>query len=133
MLFVLVYAILLFVQPIQMNMRAGKCLSPWWLYVPQSLLGILAINGIARKWLNRPNLFSRIGRDSMVYYCLHWIIILAVSIFFPARTECDFAFFFATVVANMVGLPLLNYAIKHSRWKGIVCKHSANPVLEIIR
>jgi fucose 4-O-acetylase-like acetyltransferase len=120
MLFVLVYAILLFVQPIQMDMRAGNCLSPLWLYVPQSLLGILAINGIARKWLNRPNFCSRIGQDSMVYYCLHWIIIVAVSIFFPVRTECDFAFFFALLAANMVSLPLLNYCIKCSKYRNIV-------------
>jgi hypothetical protein len=119
-LFSLMYVILLFVQPIQMDMRAGKCLSPWWLYVPQSLLGILAINGIARMWLNRQNLFSRIGQDSMAYYCLHWIIIVAVSIFFPAKTGCNFAFFFALVGANMVGLPLLNYAIKQSRFKNFI-------------
>jgi hypothetical protein len=120
MVFVVLYIALLFIQSLQVDMRMGKFLSPVWLYVPQSLLGILSINGIAAKFMNNTNILSIIGRDSMSYYCLHWIIILAVSIFFPVKFTDNFMFFYALILANIVLLPLLNYGIKHSKYKGIV-------------
>ena len=62
-----------------------------------------------------------IGKDSMLYYVLHWILIsytsLICGIFFNA--ESGWNLFFILLLCNILILPLLSYFLKSSRFEFI--------------
>jgi fucose 4-O-acetylase-like acetyltransferase len=117
----LAYLLLVYFHFEYMDMRTGIMGKPLWTYVPQMILGIIAINGIGLWMGNFPSILSRIGEDSMAYYCLHWIVAQGVRVFYyPIKESDDFILLMIMVTAEFVCLPLFTKWIKHSKYQKIV-------------
>lgn len=115
------YIALMIYLPTVVDMRSGQMLSGIFiLWLPTAVLGILTINGIFHNYINRYNVLSLIGSQTMPYYCMHWCVIILVSIFFVTGNEPNFHFLVALIAANSVILPASTYLIKNSRYSYII-------------
>lgn len=117
-----VYVIMIVYLPMEVDMRSGHLNKGFFvLWVPISVTGILAINGVFHNFFNKYNILSRIGSQTMSYYCMHWCVIIMVSMFFAVTENVpNIPFLIALIIANMVILPIATYLIKNSRFSYII-------------
>ena len=74
-----VYVILLIFCRSSIDFRSGNLTHGYYtLYMIQSIAGIITFNNIFKlEWLQIP-MFKSIGKDSLYYYSLHWIVLTVV-------------------------------------------------------
>ncbi len=110
------YCIMSVISPVCVDMRSGtSVMGPYLLWVPYVLLGILSFNALASHIADSRNVLSRIGADTMPYYCLHWPVIILVSIFFRNNGLPDTTFLICMLAANIVLLPTITKLLyKHN-------------------
>jgi fucose 4-O-acetylase-like acetyltransferase len=116
------YGVIIYIRPIDVPMwkiTAAHSLSDVLLWLPVALTGIIAINGFAKLCFNKDNFFSWLGKYSMSFYCIHWIILQFVNLFWLGK-ERHIGFLCTVLVSNIVLLPIITVAIKRSRFKDIV-------------
>lgn len=116
----ILYGLILYFYPVSFDMRSGACGSNVWLLIPTSLLGIITINEVFKLIFNRYNILAYIGFNSMSYYCLHWIIIEVVSIFYYQNSSVNYEFLIVLLLANLVGLPLITSLLRKTKYKYII-------------
>lgn len=117
-LLALCYVLIAYNQPILVNMGSCTTSSPLFLlWIPYALSGILAFNSLANQFFNYQNILSKIGQDTIPYYCIHWCIIELVAIFFTNSEGPNFIYFAILLLANIILLPLLTNLIYHSSFK----------------
>lgn len=117
---VTLYVIMTILFPTTVDMRSGNLVrGEYLLWIPYSILGILALNSIGKLIANRKNILSEIGKDTMPYYCMHWCIIVVVSIFFEDLSTPNRLFLTTAICANVIFLPLLTNIIYKSPYKKI--------------
>lgn len=100
------------------DMRTGNT-SNILLFIPYAILGIITFNNWGGLIFKKPNILSKIGKDTMPYYCMHWCIIEIVALFFPNSKGPDFIYFGCLVLANIILLPIFTKLIYRSRYKFI--------------
>jgi fucose 4-O-acetylase-like acetyltransferase len=116
-----VYCLLITLCPVSVDMRTGGCgVGTLYMWIPMSLIGIITINNITRFIVKRENIFSIIGKDSMAYYCIHWIVINILRAIFPAYTTANWQFCFILIIGNLILLPIAVHLVKNSRFKTLV-------------
>lgn len=108
--------------PSYVDFRMGSVNSGYWaVFLVSSCSGIVIANNLF-KWvpLQIPALTS-IGRNSMYYYCAHWIVILAVCLAsgFYINSTANYRELFLLLTAFTVVLPVYAY------WVGLLkARHS---------
>lgn len=117
----LIYIVLMFYFPVCVDMRTGDLIEGnLLLWIPVSVIGILLINSLCKFLFNSKNVLSYIGNNMMPYYCMHWCVIIIVSIFFISKdTYPNIPFLIALIISNLVSLPLLTYLIDKTRFSYI--------------
>jgi surface polysaccharide O-acyltransferase-like enzyme len=105
---------------IKIDMRVGTFEPNCFYWIPICLLGIYAINIAAKYLMNKPNIWSYIGKNSMGFYCLHWLIIQIISLFFVDDGTSNIPFLITLVIGNIIILPILVMLIKKSKYKSII-------------
>lgn len=102
--------------PNMIDMRGNSLNSGYYiLSFPQNLLGILAINSLFEKLQIKCNILSNIGKNSMGYYCIHWIILITTRIFFKGYT-----YLIITIFCCLIFLPLSIYIISQTKLKKLI-------------
>ena len=116
------YLLVMIFYPTTVNMRSGNLeRGNFLLWVPTAVLGILTFNSIFCIWLNKKNLLSTIGSKTMPYYCLHWCVIIVVSIFFITEPGIpNIPFLIALIISNLILLPTVTYLIERSIFSDII-------------
>lgn len=116
------YSILAYYLPVYVDMRSGELVEGMFLmWVPISVTGIITINGLAYFLINKPNILSITGAQTMPLYCLHWCIILIVSMFFTTISGTpNIDFLLTLIITNIIFLPVLTSLINDSRYSYIV-------------
>lgn len=113
------YILLMYYIPTNIDLRTGILREGQpWLYPFVSILGILSINGIAGKWLNRESALASIGEHSMFYYCMHWIILEVTSFFFYLTQPNDKWLCLAILIlTQIIFLPFVRTLLQKTRFK----------------
>lgn len=107
--------------PTGVDMRSGHMTTGFFiLWLPTSVIGILTINGIFHNFIYKYNILSRIGSQTMPFYCMHWCVIIVVSIFFVTENGPNIPFLIALIIVNLVILPVSTHLIKNSRYSYII-------------
>lgn len=108
--------------PTCVDMRSGQLIRGFFLlWGPISLLSILTFNNTFRYFINKKNILTMAGRDSISYYCMHWCVIEIVSFFFHSNSQAPHPGYFITLIlANLIILPVATHLIKRSRLAYII-------------
>lgn len=116
------YVLVMVFYPTVVGMRSGDLIcGEYLLWIPTAVLGILTFNNIFYLLFKKKNLLSVIGAQTMPYYCMHWCVIVIVSIFFITEPGIpDIPFFIALIIANIIILPTATYLINRSRFSYII-------------
>lgn len=116
-----IYIGVAYLSPVHVDMRSGQSESSLYLlWIPYCLLCIVSFNSMAYHFINGNNILSKIGLETMPYYCMHWCVIELTSVFFLYYTVSDVFYFIALVGANIVLLPIMTSLIQKSRLKFIL-------------
>ncbi|MCM1140164.1 MAG: acyltransferase [Muribaculum sp.] len=118
----LAYISLMLILPTAIDIRSGQLLMGYFLlWIPTALLGILSLNGIFKNLFDYKCILSRVGKETMSYYCLHWCIIVIVSCFFTTMIDkTNWQFLVCSIIVNAVLLPILTDLISKSRFFYII-------------
>ena len=116
------YTCLMIFSPSVVNMRTGILeMGVFLFWAPTALMGIFTINGIFKLIFTKSNILSTIGSQTMPYYCMHWCVIVAVSVFFKNEPGSPNIYFLCTLLlANLLILPIVTYLIKKSRFSYLI-------------
>jgi peptidoglycan/LPS O-acetylase OafA/YrhL len=116
------YLFILIIYPSHLSVFAGAPKSGIFFTGYVALVsGCISIKGIAsllsRKSVKIANFFNYIGKHSMPYYCLHWILLLTIC-YIPIgsplpRLVC-------MIIACLVLLPIFEKMVKHGELKWII-------------
>lgn len=121
LLICIIWFLISMVEPIWVVMASGRSYSMLYpLWILYCLIGILSINSVLKNFYNHRCVCSQIGMDSMSYYCIHWCVILLVSIFFKESNNPNWSFFLSLVIANIIFLPLLTKIISNTKYKNVL-------------
>lgn len=109
--------------PSNFDFRADVEVNGYWMvYVISSLTGIIVINNLFKwKFLQLP-FFTSIGRNSMDYYCFHWILFSIVCIIFRFNNNSvpNYRELYILLAASILVLPCYSY------WKSIIRTSTEN-------
>jgi fucose 4-O-acetylase-like acetyltransferase len=107
--------------PIHVDMRSGQSVSGLYiLWIPFCLLCIMTYNNIFYNFINKKNLLTRIGSDTLPYYCMHKCVIGLASIPFIFFDISNSIKFIILITANIILLPTLIYLIRRTRYRYIL-------------
>ena len=99
------FAVLLF-EPSRIDFRVNDCcIGYYFLAFAFSLSACIAINNLFRRLNFRIGFLEWIGKRSMNFYVMHWIVLLSISIVFSAS---GWTKFFALMIGCIVILPILD-------------------------
>lgn len=99
-----------------MNVKCGSI----YLWYPQSLIAIIAINGIGLKLFNNENIFAKLGRNTLPLFCLHWPIIIFMSIIITMAEISSYSYLSLLIIGNCILLPLLISFIRNSKYRSLI-------------
>lgn len=116
------YVLVMIYYPTVVDMRSGKLIQgDFLLWIPTTLLGILAFNSLFSVWCRHKNIFSAIGARTMPYYCMHWCVIEFVSAFFVSSPGVpNIPKLITLLISNAIILPTATYLITKSRYAYII-------------
>ncbi len=118
---VIVYLISIFYFPNIVTMRSNSTvIGNYLLSFPQALLGIIAINSLFDNIPFKFSIFQNIGRNSMGYYCIHWIVLIWAGIFFDNSAQKGYEYISLAIISCCTLLPISIYLIKQTKWKTII-------------
>lgn len=88
----------------------------WILYQVYSIALIVVMNNLFRLKIFQFPLLSSIGRDSMAYYCYHWILfhILVIIYDFPQNGISNYREFWTFTICSIIILPIIAY------WRNLI-------------
>lgn len=115
MLGLAVALLVIFVFPSNVDLHTDMTFKGYWIaYVIGSLGTIIVLNNIFRWRLLQMPLLTSVGKNSMDYYCAHWILFYAVlTVYdFPRNGLPDYDKFWTIIIAGIIFLPIYNYVIK---------------------
>jgi len=83
----------------------------WLPYQVYSIAMIVILNNIFRLKMFQLPMFSSIGRDSMTYYCYHWLLfqIIAIVCDFPQNGIPNYREFWTLSISSIIILPIVAY------------------------
>jgi fucose 4-O-acetylase-like acetyltransferase len=114
------YVIVVAFLDIKVDMRNGTFEPNCFYWIPACILGIYSINIVAKYFMNKPNICAYIGKNTMGYYCIHWLIIQIISLFFVDEGTRNIPFLITLVIGNIIILPILLTLLKKSKYKSII-------------
>lgn len=122
MIILIGYIIVMIFYPTIVGMRSGHLIcGEYLLWVPTAVMGILTINNLSYLLFKKRNLLSIIGSQTMPYYCMHWCVIVLVSIFFMTESDIpNIKFLTVLIIANVIILPIATHLIKKSRFSYVI-------------
>lgn len=111
----LVYLVTLFLHPYSLDFRANRIGNGYYLIaVISSLAGCILINNIFKNIPFEINLLERIGRYSMDFYVMHWIVLTICKIVFPLN-NCSMCV--VMIIVSILALPSVTILLrKHYQW-----------------
>lgn len=90
-------------------------------WYPQSLLGILAINGISKLLSGNLSILVKLGQNTLPIFCLHWIIIeVMVAGYQFINIDNNYIMLSVLLLANITLLPIFIKAMYHSKYKSVL-------------
>ncbi len=107
-----IYTLIVILLPSYVDMRSNHLITGnYWIYCLSSVCGIFAINKLAQvKFLSKTSnklKLSVIGRGSMIWFCLHWPLLLVVKIIaLNIIGTNDTAYFIAMLATCTIFLPI---------------------------
>lgn len=108
--FFLVYISSVYFFPQTADMRTDTVRSGCYIgWITMSLVGIIVIDYLCRTFLNFKNPFSWVGKNSMPFYCWHWIVMEAIT-YFPAVADLSpQSYFILQLIIMAIALPALYF------------------------
>lgn len=117
---VLIYIAILIFVPTMVDMRMAELMEGYWLmYIPSAAAGIITINFLCNKLLDFPNIFSYIGRNSMPYYVMHWIVLVMVRMFIPNGSPANHYYACIAIASCVVILPAATILIRKFGYQSV--------------
>lgn len=114
----LVYVSLVILQPTYVDMRYNDLLygnyNTWYL---AALAGIITFNTFFRIIPFKMHVLSYIGKNSMAFFCLHWIIftLCRISFMLIGANYLNYAFVIVSLLSCLIIIPLINDVLsKHN-------------------
>ena len=119
---IILYLLLQTLYPSAVHMRANHAaFGSYILFYPIALFGIISINNIFKRIRYNFPLLSWVGRNSMGFYLIHWVIMTLVETVFVLLSVNNLQLYtISLAVANIVFIPPLIYVIKKSRYSNII-------------
>ena len=106
----ILYLAFMILQPTFVDMRTNKLLyGNYYLWYFIALSGIIAINTVFRLIPYNITILNYIGKNSMAYYCIHWIIITLCQIAFllSGIDSHGYMFFFVSMLVCFILIPFV--------------------------
>lgn len=125
---IFLFFIFLCLYPSNIDIHKNKLLfGNYYLWIIYSLVGIISFNGLFNTFFEKikiipfKSILCNLGKDSMTYYVIHWILITLgsiICIIFHVDNKCFHLIL--TLLLCLTMLPLINYHIKKSKYKYII-------------
>lgn len=115
----LFYIVYVFIYPSYFDFRSNSVAPSYYILCILSCLGgIIVFNNIFKK-LPECKFLSYIGKNSMSYYVLHWIVLGIASIIFKSimNISANYVLFWLYIFANLLFLPILDIFISRENKK----------------
>lgn len=106
----IVFVLCVAMLPSNVDFRVDVVTDGYWIvYFISSLAGIIVFNNIFRLDLLKFPALTSIGRNSLSYYCLHWILfnIVVVLYNFKPYSSPDYLILFTLITYSIVILPVI--------------------------
>ncbi len=121
---VIAFVVFLFLQiltPSNVGLRDDVTIKGYWIvFVISSITGIIIINNLFKLRFFQLPVLTSIGRNSMDYYCFHWILFSFVCIIFRFDNSGvpNYRELYTLLAASILCLPCYSY------WKSIIIKNN---------
>ena len=114
------YSLFIIVYPSWVDMLTMKVIcGDTYLWYLQSLIAILVVNRIAKKFCNWENIFAKLGRNTLPIFCLHWPVIILISLLLPS-THTKYSYLVTLILGNGILLPVIIFGIKKSKFRFLI-------------
>lgn len=117
----IIYVGFMLIKPTWVDMFTMKVIcGNIYLWYLQSLIAIIAINGIGKIFFNNENIFAKLGRNTLPLFCLHWPIIIFITIVFQGAELSPYIYLSLLIIGNCILLPLIIFLIKNSKYRSLI-------------
>lgn len=121
LLLTIVYVTLMSIYPTWFDMAVSKLkCGNMYAWYPQAIIAILIINYFGEKLFNYDNLFARLGRNTLPLFCLHWPIIILMTILFHRECTSPLNYLIILIIGECILLPITIIGLKKSKFKFLI-------------
>lgn len=117
----LAYIVISLLCPSIFDIRINKVVNGrWTTAIVGSVTGIIVANNIFKAKVFQLSLLESVGRNSLTYYCSHWVLFYIVAIIFGYNNDNkspNYMELFALLTTSAIILPLFTYSIKRLKTK----------------
>ena len=109
------YVALVIIQPTYVDMRYNSLLyGNYYLWYIMAITGIIAINGLFRLVPYKMPILTYVGKNSMAFFCLHWIFFTICRILFllAGWDYLGYVFVVTAMISCLLLIPLINELFK---------------------
>lgn len=111
----LCFCVSIFMFPSMVNIHMDTTVKGYWMvYVMGSIGSIIVLNNLFRLHVFQLPLLQSIGRNSMDYYCAHWILFYIVILIFdfPQDGSTNYTLLWILIISSAIILPTYSYLLK---------------------